>query len=126
MLKILEGEYKYIKKILELNDLDKIKLNIPAISASENQIGGKLYKSFNQFKKYVYSLGIKKVEFLFALGQFDVTYFEYCVYAQAKMIKLLKAIYEIYQKSRIYFTDTTFESIICGNDQAKGNRYFYL
>ena len=80
-------DYIDLNEIISIHNSGKIKLYIPAISASEYQKGG-LLKSFDEFKKYVLSLGIKNANYLFPMGYWNITKWNYCIFVDKKMVKL--------------------------------------
>lgn len=87
-------DYKDLIKIVSLHNSGKIQLHIPAISASEYQKGG-LNKSFDEFKKYVSSLGIKDANYLCPMGYWNITFWDFCLFVGKKMDILEKCIREI-------------------------------
>lgn len=70
----------HLKKMLDAHRKKQIELSVVAISASENQKGGKPSKTFDEFSKKLKAAGLKGVNILIPMMYWDVTYWEHAMW----------------------------------------------
>ncbi|MBC8358349.1 MAG: hypothetical protein H8E54_05310 [Candidatus Aminicenantes bacterium] len=87
--------YKTILKIIELHNKKKLKINIPAIIASEKLLEDKHITNFHQFKDYLKTLGFKDVELTLPIFYVGMCYVNFCVVPGEDEIKLDHDIHKI-------------------------------
>lgn len=78
-LDIGDQDSPIIRQIIDLHASKVIQVFIPAIAASENQQGGKLYRNFKEFKQFLKKIGCDNCHLLNPLMYLDVTYLGHCV-----------------------------------------------
>lgn len=93
-LKKKDGEYNEIKTLVGLHP-NQITLYIPAIAASENQLGHVLYTNFTHFKEFLAEIGCEKCELLNPMGYYDISYWDHAVFVSEKMRSLEHKIHNI-------------------------------
>lgn len=87
--------YKNIIKLLTLEKEGNLKIYIPAIIGSEKTISKEKITNFNEFKKYMKELGFENTEQLKPICYYDLTFYDYCIYAEEKSAKLLEKIHNV-------------------------------
>ena len=87
--------HENILKLIEFHNNKKIKINIPAIIASEKLLKNKHITNFSQFKRYVESIDFKDIEFNKPKCYFDLSFFDYCIFGGEEIDKLDYYIHKI-------------------------------
>lgn len=87
--------WREVQKLIDLHNLGKIRLNIPAIMASEKFVNGKPVDSFNKFKTLAENLGFIGIEFLPPMAYFGVTFWDYSLLSGKEMQDLEEEIHRI-------------------------------
>jgi len=85
----------YIQALIHMHEDQKINLRVVAISASERKPNGKYASNFIEFQKKIAAVGLGHVEILKPIARFDITFFDWCVFADDKMVNLERKIQEI-------------------------------
>lgn len=76
-----------IQKIIDLQSKGVAQVFIPAISASENQQGGKAHANFQEFEHFLKRIGCYDCYLLNPIGYFDLTFWDHCVYGPSELEK---------------------------------------
>lgn len=76
-----------------------MKINVPAIIASEKMLENKHITNFSQFKLYIESIGLKNVEFTKPLGYVGIGFVDYCFLGGEDLIKMDDDIHKILFKN---------------------------
>ena len=71
----------YIRKLIRMQEEGKISLGVPAISASERKPNGKYASNFAEFRQKIAAAGLGDVNILKPIGYWDVTFWDWCLYA---------------------------------------------
>ena len=85
----------YIREMIQMHKDRKINLRVVAISASERKPDGTYASNFNEFKERIASVGLINVEILKPIGYWDITFWDYCVWAGDRLSELERKIQEI-------------------------------
>lgn len=85
----------HIKQLYKYHQLGKIVLQIVGISASEKTIKGTYLQNFSQFQEWIHKLSFDDVEILKPIAVFDITFWDWGIFADDKMIDLEKRIFSI-------------------------------
>jgi len=89
---------RHIRTLMKMHEDGKINLRVVAISASERKRDGTYGSNFAEFKNRIAALGLGSVEILKPLGHFDITYFDWCLFAHDEndpMVELERKIHGI-------------------------------
>ena len=78
-----------------LHNEGKVNIAVVAISASERVQGGTYASSFVDFKKKLAAAGLERVNILQPICYWDITFFDWCLYADEQMVELERKIHEI-------------------------------
>ena len=96
--------YLWTNKIIDLDNQGKILTYLPAIVASDLQIGGKSIENFYDFKSYVEKIGFIRCELLKPLCILGMAYSNFCVLADKDLVASAERIHSIlFKKSGIEF-----------------------
>ncbi len=82
----------HLQKLIELHDRDLVNISVPAISASEKLPNGEYVDNIQKFIDRVSKLSTRRFEILKPMLIFDMTYWDYCIWADDAMIELEKDI----------------------------------
>jgi hypothetical protein len=84
-----------IQALIHMHDQQRINLRVVAISASERKPDGKYASNFTEFKEKIAAVGLGYVDILKPIGYYDITFWDWCLYAGAEMEELERKIHEI-------------------------------
>ena len=85
----------YMKELIQMHKDGKINLRVVAISASERKPDGTYASNFAEFQERVAALGLGQVDILKPIGYFDVSYWDWCLWADEEMLELEQRVHEI-------------------------------
>jgi len=85
----------YIKALVNMHENRRINLRVVAISASERKPGGEFASNFTEFKEKIATVGLAHVEILKPIGHFDITFWDWCLFADDQMVDLERRVHEI-------------------------------
>lgn len=89
-----EPEAKAIKLLIP-HHKKTILLGVPAISASEWQLGDKRISTFSEFNERILVLGVRGVEILRPLGYWDVCFWDWAIWGSEEDFELEKRIHRV-------------------------------
>ena len=84
-----------VLQIVEAHLQKRASVGLVAISASERQRGGKPLENFRQFKDRIAELGLGSLEILIPMMYWDVTFWDFSVWADETMEDLERQIHEV-------------------------------
>ena len=71
----------YIRELIRTQEEGNTNLGVPAISASERKPNGKYATNFAEFQQKIAAVGLGNVNILKPIGYWDVTFWDWCLYA---------------------------------------------
>jgi hypothetical protein len=90
-----ENQALYIKELVAMHDKKQISVSVVGIGASERLKGGTYATNFNDFKIRIATIGLAHLEILQPIGYWDITFWDWCIYADDQMIELERKIHEV-------------------------------
>lgn len=84
-----------IRTLVEAHKTEKANVAVVAISASERQSGGGVIKNFDEFRARLRDLGLGHLEILKPIMYWDMTFWDWCLWADDGMQALERKIHEI-------------------------------
>jgi hypothetical protein len=81
--------------LIGMHEQGVIRLRVAGISASERQPGGHYAPNFGLFRQKLVNVGLGGVEILKPIGYWDVTYYEWCLWTNDKLVELERQIHSI-------------------------------
>ena len=94
-LELNEGAAAELRQLLALHDTELVALAVPGIGASERLPTGTYAPTFEQFHRRLRSLSAREIEILKPLAYYDITYWDWCVYAGDDLLILEEKIHRI-------------------------------
>ena len=85
----------YVGDLVTRHQRGEIELRLPAISASESQPGGGRIENFAVFKSRVEAAGLGAVRLVKPIAYWDVTFWDFCLYADEPMRDLERKIHAV-------------------------------
>lgn len=89
------AEATAIRALADAHAAGTANVAIVAISASERQKDGRLLETFPQFQKRLSTLGLGHLELLMPMFHFDVTYWDWAMWAEDDMAVIERKIHEV-------------------------------
>ena len=84
-----------VQGLIALHDSARIRLSIPAIMASERQVGGRDFSSYDEFTDRLSKAGIGHLPHLEPMAYYDVSFFDHALLCDETMAELELSIHEI-------------------------------
>jgi hypothetical protein len=81
--------------LIAMHEQGVIFLRVAGISASERQSDGRYAPNFGLFRQKLASVGLGGAEILKPIGYWDVTYYEWCLWTNDKLVELERQIHSI-------------------------------
>lgn len=88
-----EGASQALTKVIKEHDAGRLTVQVSAIMASEQLPGGLFAPSFKAFCSRLAPLSRRKFVILKPFGQYDITYYDYCLYPDEEMVQLAKEVH---------------------------------
>ena len=79
---------KYLVEIIDAWRNSRVNLAVVAVSASENQPGGRVNETYNQFQEKLAVVGLAGVEELLPLAYWNVFYWDHALWSSKEMEEL--------------------------------------
>ena len=92
--------YSSVIKVRDLHDKGVLKINLPAIMASEKKVNGQIVSNYNLFKQYVESIGFTNTIDLRPPMYLGMCYLSYSILGGGEVTKLLNEIHDILFKNK--------------------------
>ena len=95
-----------IEILIRMHKQQRIILRIPAICASERRRNGRYAGNFAEFRNRIAAMGLGNVEILRPIARFDITFLDWCVFANHQMVDLERKIHTVlFQKIEFAYGD---------------------
>jgi hypothetical protein len=94
-LDLNEGASVELRQLLALHENGLVALAVPGIGASERLPARAYAPTFKEFHRRIQSLAAREIEILKPLAYWDITYWDWCVYAGDDSVALERKIHRI-------------------------------
>lgn len=85
----------YIRQLIQMHNDGRINLRVVAISASERKPDGTYASNFAEFQQKIAAVGLGQTDVLKPIGYFGISYWDWCLWANEKMLGLEQKVHEI-------------------------------
>ncbi len=86
---------EYLNQIIEESRNGNVEIAVVAVSASENQPGGEINRSYSHFEEKLLSAGLSNATELLPLAIWDVFYWDHALWSDEEMEKLSNDIRDV-------------------------------
>lgn len=101
-LEAAEPRVAAIQRLLDGAGVNGVKLQLPAIIASERQPGGRYLDDFDAFLRRAVTVGFSEESLVSPIGCWGVTFWERCLWASEESVALERTIHTILFNNRPY------------------------
>jgi hypothetical protein len=90
-----ESQARSIHELIAMHNDKKVAVRVVGIGASERLKGGTYAANFDEFKKRIAAVGLSQMEMLKPIGHWDITFWDWCIYADDQMVQLERDIHNV-------------------------------
>jgi predicted nucleic acid-binding protein len=80
-----DDQTEAVRQIVEMQQQDRVRIQVPAVVASERQMDGSYLRTISDFEKRLARLGLEAASLLLPLGYWDVHFWNWSIYADEAM-----------------------------------------